>query len=126
MWIETNPNPCGRLVGDCTVRALAIALGITWEEAFDLLADAAYKMCDVMSGNSVLGAVLRMHGFRMESINQDYIGSYTVEQFAKDNPHGIYVLGTNGHVVTVISGNVYDAWDSSREHVLYVWYRKDE
>lgn len=33
MWKEYNPNPTGRRVEDCSVRAVAKALGITWEDA---------------------------------------------------------------------------------------------
>ena len=29
-----NPNPVGRSVGDCTVRAIAKALDQTWEETY--------------------------------------------------------------------------------------------
>lgn len=47
MYKYYNPNPAGRVVGDCAVRAVSKALGITWEEAFDKLATAAYKMADL-------------------------------------------------------------------------------
>lgn len=123
MWIKKNINPCGRVVGDCVVRALGIALGISWEDSFDLLTDAARKMCDLPSSNGVLGAVLRMHGFYMSTIEAgDY---YTAADFAADNPFGVYVLGFGTHVATVIDGNIYDAWDSSNEIPKYVWYRED-
>lgn len=125
MWIKTNLNPCGRAVGDCSVRAVAVALGITWEESFDLLSDAAYKMCDMPSSNSVIGAVLRMHGFYMSTIPE----TCTVARFAHKHPRGIYVLfktGDVGHVVTVIDGDIYDAWNSSNEFIQFYWYRKDD
>ena len=32
MFINTNPNPEHKLVGDCVVRAIAILLDKTWEE----------------------------------------------------------------------------------------------
>jgi hypothetical protein len=41
MWTRYNPNPAGRKVGDCAVRAVSAALGTDWEEAFDMLSDAA-------------------------------------------------------------------------------------
>lgn len=124
MWIKTNPNPCGRYVGDCSVRAVSVALDISWEEAFELLADAAYKMCDMPSSNSVIGAVLRMSGFRMSAIPE----VCTIAKFARENPDGIFVLfktGEIGHVATVVNGDLYDAWDSSQEIPQFVWYRKD-
>ena len=62
-YVEFNPNPTGRRVGDCAVRAIAAALDISWEEAFALLAVNAYQMGDVISADSVWGSVLRQHGF---------------------------------------------------------------
>ena len=34
MWVEYNPNPSGRRVGDCAVRAVAKALNVDWETAW--------------------------------------------------------------------------------------------
>ena len=34
MYIEYNPNPVSRKVGDCVVRALTKALNTTWEGAY--------------------------------------------------------------------------------------------
>lgn len=51
MFIYYQPNPCGRSVGDCSVRAISAALSIGWEEAFDLLAKFAKNMCDMPSSD---------------------------------------------------------------------------
>ena len=126
VWREFQNNPCGRRVGDCTVRALSVALDISWEEAFDLLADSAFKMCDMPSSNSVLGAVLRQHGFYRTSISPDCGDCYTAEDFAMEHPEGIYVLGFGTHVATIVDGYIYDAWDSSQEIPQYVWYLPKE
>lgn len=121
MWQMYNPNPCGRSVGDCAVRAVSKALEIDWETAYALIASAGYSMCDMPSSNSVWGAVLRQNGFYCESIN-DVI---TFGRFAEKHKIGVYVLGSGTHTATVIDGVLYDAWDSSNEIPLYVWYRKD-
>lgn len=125
MWIETNPNPCSRFVGDCSVRAVSVALGISWEESFDLLADAAYKMCDMPSSNGVIGAILRMNGFYMSPVSD----VCTIAEYVQEHPNGIKVLFTTGqvgHVVTAIGKNVYDAWDSTNEYVQFVWHKEDD
>jgi hypothetical protein len=49
-----------------------------------------------------------------------------VRDFARDHPRGTYLLGLDGHVVTVIDGDWLDVWDSGDETVLFVWSRKDE
>ena len=123
MYINYNPNPAGRTVGDCAVRAVAKALDITWEDAYRLIATNGYKMADMPSSDSVWGAVLRMHGFYRESIPNTCPDCYTAEDFCIDNPVGVYVLGFGGHVATVVDGMLYDSWDSSQEIPQYFWSR---
>ncbi len=125
MWIRYNPNPTGRNAGDCSIRAVAKALNIDWETAFDIIAENAKTMGDVPSSDSVWGAVLRQHGFYKQTIPNSCPNCYDVADFCIDNPRGTFVLGFGGHVATVVDGNLYDSWDSSREIPIYVWYRKE-
>lgn len=124
MWIEFNGNPTGRKVGDCAVRAVSVALGIDWEEAYILMADAGLQMGDLPNADATWGAVLRQHGFYRKNIPNSCPQCYTIADFARDNPYGIFVLGTGTHVVTVIDGDIYDAWDSSNEIPQYYWELK--
>ncbi len=126
MWIQFNNNPTGRSVGDCAVRAVSVALGVDWEEAYDLISDAGYNMGDMPSSDSVWGAVLRQHGFYRKAIPNTCPDCYTAEDFAQNHPRGVYVLGFGGHVATIVDGIIYDAWNSSNEIPVYVWYRKDD
>lgn len=125
MWREYNPNPTGRMVGDCSVRAIAKALNTDWETAYALIASNGYAMGDVMSSDSVLGAVLRQNGFYRKSIPDSCPDCYTADDFCRDNPKGTFVLGFGGHVATVVNGILFDSWNSSREIPQFVWYRKD-
>ena len=125
MWVKYNPNPTGRNVEDCAVRALSKALNISWEDAYALIAAAGFAMGDMMHSNSVWGAVLRQNGFYRKSIENTCPDCYTAEDFLKDNPKGVYVLVFGRHVATGIDGNLYDSWDSSREIPQYVWYKKE-
>lgn len=120
-----NENPTGRSVGDCAVRAVSIALGVDWETAYALMAVAGYNMGDMPSSNSVWGAVLRQHGFYRYNLPETCPDCYTFEDFAQDHPQGVFVLGTGTHVATVKDGILYDAWNSQREPIDFVWYRKD-
>ena len=123
MWMYYQPNPCGRSVGDCSVRAISKALNISWEEAYNIICEAGYKMCDMPSSDSVWGAVLRTNGFYKTVIPNSCPDCYTAEDFCRDNPVGVFVLGFGGHVATVVDGYLYDSWDSSREIPVYMWYR---
>jgi hypothetical protein len=123
MFKYFNNNPNGRIVGDCAVRAIAAAFNVTWDEAFDALAHNAKLMGDMPSSDSVWGALLRQMGFIRETIPNECPNCYTVEDFAKDHPHGVFVLKTDEHVVTVIDGTILDSWDSSLEIPIYYWKR---
>lgn len=125
MWIPYNPNPTGRSVGDCSIRAVAKALNIDWESAYDMVALNGFAMGDMPSSDSVWGAVLRQNGFYRSAISNTCPDCYTAEDFCYDNPVGTYVLGFGGHVATVVDGDLYDAWDSSKCIPVYVWFRKD-
>lgn len=126
MWKRFNNNPVGRSVGDCAVRALSVALGITWEDAFALAAANGFAMGDMPSSNSVWGAVLRQHGFNRTAIPNSCPDCYTFADFAADHPSGTFVLGTGAHVAAVRDGVLYDAWDSSNEIPAFVWFRPEE
>jgi len=126
MYIEYNPNPTGRKVEDCSIRAVAKALDIPWETSFALISKNAFEMGDMPHSNSVWGAVLRQHGFYRKSLPDSCPDCYTAEDFAKDHPHGVFVLGFGRHVATVVDGNLYDSWDSSKEIPQYYWFRKED
>ena len=125
MWIKYNPNPTGRNVGDCAVRAIAKALDVDWETAYIMIVKNGYQMGDMPSSDSVWGAVLRQNGFYRKAIPNKCPDCYTARDFAADNPEGTFVLGFGGHVATIKNGNLYDSWDSSECIPVYVWYRKE-
>ena len=125
MWVEYLNNPVGRRVGDCAVRAVAKALDMGWEAAYIALVINGLQMGDVMTGNSVIGATLRQHGFKKFNIPNTCPDCYTIEDFAEDHPSGVYVAGTGSHVVAIKDGSYFDAWDSGKETVAYAWYREE-
>lgn len=124
MWIKYNPNPVGRQVGDCAVRAVSKALNTDWETAYALIAKNGFLMGDMPSSNSVWGAVLRQNGFYRYAIPNTCPDCYTARDFCRDNPRGVFVLGFGGHVATVVDGDLYDSWDSSNEIPQYFWGRE--
>ena len=122
MYVKYNPNPVGRTVGDCAIRAITVALNVDWETAYDIVAEAGFNMGDMPSSDSVWGAVLRANGFYKKACPD----CDTVNEFAKKHPKGIYVLAFGGHVATIKNGILYDSWDSSNETPIYYWYKKGE
>ena len=121
MWIKYNANPVANRTEDCAIRAVAVALDISWDDAFDLIAHAAKAMGAVMHQNAAFGAVLRQHGFRRYIIPNHCPDCYSIEDFCKDHPVGKFVVGTDSHVVAVINGDYIDTFNSGAEIAIYYW-----
>lgn len=126
MWIYYNPNPISVRVGDCAIRAVAKALNVDWETAYALISTNGFAMGDIMASNNVWGSVLRQNGFYRHIIPNECPDCYTVKDFCKDHPKGLYVLGLQNHVVTCENGSYFDTWDSGNETVIYYWSKEKE
>ncbi len=122
MWKYFNPNPISNRTEDCAVRAVSAALDISWDDAFDMIAHNAKQMGTVMQDNAAWGSVLRQHGFQREIIPNSCPDCFTAEDFSKDHPSGVFVLGFATHTAAVIDGDILDTWDSSNEIPIYYWY----
>lgn len=123
MYVEYNPNPKSKRVGDCVVRAIAKALGMDWDDVYIQLCLQGFKMKDMASSNSVWGSYLRSRGFLQITIPNTCPDCFTIRDFCKDNPQGTFVVGTGSHVVAIVDGNYYDAWDSGDEIPVYYFRR---
>ena len=123
MYVETNFNPCKKSTGDCVVRAIAKILGITWRDTYIKLTAQGLEDCDIISSNEVWGNFLKNNGFKRYIIPDTCPRCYTVKDFCEDHPHGKYILATGNHVVAVIDGDYYDAWDSGNEIPIFYFQR---
>lgn len=124
MYIHANPNPNGAYVEDCVIRAIAIATNRSWDETAIYLFLQAFIMKNMPSVNKVWGALLTSIGFRQYALPNTCPDCYTIRDFCIDNPDGIFILATGSHVVAVIDGDYYDAWDSGDELPTSVWRRE--
>ena len=126
VWRYANLNPQGKSVGDCTVRAIAIATGNAWVDTYLDLCLLGMVMADMPSANAVSTAYLKSKGFRRRTIPDDCPDCYTIADFCKDHQKGTYIIGTGSHLTTVIDGDLWDSWDSSNECPVYYFERTEE
>ena len=125
MYIHANPNPNGIYVGDCVIRAIAIATDTSWDYTYIMVALEGLKMKNLPDSNEVWGSYLRSIGFRQILLPDDCPNCYSLREVCYDYPYGTYILATGSHVVAVIDGDYYDAWDSGSEVPTSVWRRED-
>lgn len=126
MWTPYNPNPHGKLVGDCTVRAISKLVNKNWYETYLDLCLFGMLMGDMPSSNSVTTAYLKSKGFKRHTIPDDCPYCYTISDFCKDHPKGAYTIGTGSHLTTVVDGCLWDSWDSSNECPVYYFEKMED
>ena len=124
MYIHANPNPIGKYVDDCVIRAIAIATDRSWDLVYAHVCLQGYIMKNMPSVNKVWGTYLSSIGFVNEPIDSKCPDCYSIKDFCYDNPEGIFILATGSHVVCAKDGNYFDTWDSGDEQPTSVWRRE--
>lgn len=114
MWVKLNVNPGKRRVGDCVIRAIATATGMSWLKVYDDLAMVGRMVYDLQPSNDVWGLYLYLMGFDPFILPESCPECVTVKEFAKRFPRGRYIVGTGNHAVAVIDGNWFDTFDSGQ------------
>lgn len=116
MYVYYNANPKGRIINDCTIRAISLAMNISWEEAYYDLSKYACEQClmldDVNYIDNYLSNRFDMVCFKKKSIE------LTVGDFVKKYNKGTYLITLSGHITCCIDGIIYDTFNPSNN---YVW-----
>ena len=123
MFQSYNPNPHGKHVGDCVIRALTKALDKEWHDIYIDLCIEGYVSSDMPSGNYIWGRYLIKNGFKRDIISDECPDCYTIEDFCREHPQGTFIAGTGTHAVCIKDGVIYDAWDSTEEQPIYFYYK---
>ena len=124
MYIFYNPNPCGRFVNDCVIRAISKVENISWDEVYISLCVFGYLYCDWGNGNKAWSAFLKYRGYREYYLPANCPVCYTMKDFCREHRRGSFLLSTNSHAVACINGSYYDAWDSGNEIVERVFTKE--
>lgn len=123
-YVKYNPNPKHKRVGDCVIRAIAKATGQSWDKTFVGVCLQGFIDKDMPDANKVWGNYLIRKGFARERLPAYYDEGYDVDDFARENPIGTYILAIAGHVVCVHNGRIFDTWYSGEESPAFIWYKK--
>ena len=126
-YYQPNRKDLKDKYGDCTIRALSKALGVTWLEAFELTIPYCkeYQCTNIFDMPHDLEAqVMNKLGFRYYGVsNAKGSKRPTVASFARSHKAGVYILNVANHEVAVIDGVYYDTWDCVYKS-LYGYYEK--
>lgn len=119
MYKYYNANPLGRHVNDCSVRAISLATGKSWDETYMELAHygreqgitfSEVEFIDEYLSNQYPEYVARYEGIR------------TLQDFLNLKLCGNWLITMAGHITCVKDGVCYDTFDPS-DRVIWSIYR---
>lgn len=136
-FVFYNPNPDRKIVDDCVIRAFTKVMNVDWETMATKLFMLQLEMHDIQESNVLWGEFLKRNGWKRYIIPNTCPQCYTVSNFCEDFPNGKYLLSTGdhygpyravsgSHVVAVVDGKYYDAFDSGLEVPIYYWKEEPE
>lgn len=111
MFKYYNANPRGRRVNDCTIRAISLATGRSWDETYAQLSDFAQAQAIMLDEVLYIDEYLDRHFKQIYSKGNKY--KITVGDFVKEHPYGTYLITMNGHITCAIDGIIYDTFNPS-------------
>lgn len=104
-----NANPRQRRVNDCTVRAISLATGRTWDQAYEELSKVAQAQAIMPDDVTYIDEYLERR-FRKVCGCKDRI-RITVGEFVDTHPQGTYLITMRGHITCAIDGCIYDTFN---------------
>ena len=113
--------------GDCVTRAVAIAAGLPYQEAYDLVNRIIGEDVDGDRSSARTGVAKELTRKVFESLGFTWVPTMkigsgcTVHLRADELPSGTIVANLSKHVAAVIDGVLYDSHDSSRDGTRCVY-----
>lgn len=115
MYKYYNANPLGRLVNDCSIRAISLATDTSWDQTYNKLAHFARQQGITFSEVEFINEYLadQYPCFEPQDMKIDTLG-----EFLDLNLPGHWLVTMSGHITCVIDGVCYDTFDPSDR---YIW-----
>ena len=102
---------------DCTVRALAIARSMSYDDAYDLLKDAGRKCSRGFHFGDWVEAQPWAKKISFPAIKGQR--RMNPARFVVDFPEGRYILRVAKHVFAVVDGVAYDTFENAPDRCVY-------
>lgn len=118
-----NCNPKGLETGDCSVRCLATALGITWDEAVDMTCKVAHETGLAPFDREMVALILERNGFVPMKIKLENGKRPTMRTLLPKYQGHIIVGKIAHHIMCAKDGKVRDIWNSSERPLYKYWVK---
>lgn len=118
-----NLNPSGHHTGDCVVRAIAAAEGMTWEEVARDLYDYMLKYKYFINSTELYEIYLKDKGWTKHRPPKKKGGTtyHLNEWIEKTKGKPIIVTIDDDHLTYIVENKLYDIWDCLEHTVGEYW-----
>lgn len=120
MFKYYNANPHNRRVNDCTVRAISLATGRSWDETFEELSKFAQAQAIMPDDVIYIDEYLERKFEKICGCKNNI--KISVGDFVNTHKIGTYLITMNGHITCCIDGVVYDTFDP-RDRLVWGIYK---
>lgn len=115
MYRYYNKNSHNNFINDCVIRCIATLTDRTWRSVYDELT--------YLAGNK---------GLMFDNVDfvEDYLDdrydrqchySKTIREFTKEYPEGRYAVTMDGHITSIIDGDIVDTFNCSNRVMRCAW-----
>mgnify|MGYP001771136746 FL=1 len=120
MFKYYNANPRNRRVNDCTIRAISLATGRSWDETFEELSKFAQAQAIMPDDVIYIDEYLERKFKKICGCKNNI--KISVGDFVNTHKIGTYLITMNGHITCCINGVVYDTFDP-RDRLVWGIYK---
>ena len=115
MYKFYNNNSLGNYVNDCTIRALSLAEGNSWDYTYNKMSDIAQSKGTMMDDRNFIRWYLDSNYKRVPYVYE------TVGRMAGEYPDKTLLITMDGHIVCSKDGIIYDSFDCRRRRTEEAW-----
>lgn len=116
MFRYKNVNPNKSDINDCTIRAISVAKGISWDEAYEELSTQARRKGLMMDSAEFI------EGYLDKEYSRICPREMTVAEFLNKHLIGTYLITMKGHITVIKDGILYDTFDCSDRIMWCAWH----
>lgn len=111
-FIKSNPHPTGKKIGDCVVRAIAIANNKKWIKVYGELCKIGELMEDMPNSKPVYEEYLRQLGWIKQKMPKNQNGKrMKLREVADIKGKILFIASVVKHLTVVENNTLLDTWD---------------
>jgi len=111
-FIKSNPHPKGKKIGDCVIRAIAIAEAKRWIDVYKELCEIGANVYNLPNSKDVYEIYLLKNGWTKQRMPRHANDKrMKLSEFADKNPNKLFIASVVKHLTVVDCGRLLDIWD---------------